>query len=539
MTILFEPPLSLATTVRSAIAGEPTVDVTFHATVPNKEWQRLNGSLEIWSNLPITGVRPGEWHPVAFEQAESAPDAQNASKDDSVHLSASFSLPVPANQATATKYSYTYRIKHSAKDITWLGSYSSNGTIKVDKVGFWNPVSAEQAPCLGSLHQSGQWTVWCIPRNGPPRPYRLEDLGTNVLSAHNLVLVPTQPKWKLTYSAFLLFTSSGEEIKLMGREVFCDTPSTVSVECRCSMSAVLNALERNGVSTLPTVDANALFVSSNDPHAISSEFNLVKLGALPSSSTPIHVLPSKLTSLMGGSTSLDPPYIHQAQLDIISAVYVALYSMRSKAIALLHPVQPDSPHTSTLTIVGDNPTNPSKPINDSANSATLTLSRPRTSRVLFAQTVRIPTIITRRLGWIAHLPFITSFCHVGLYIVALVLPRFGLSFSLQWNGASSQQHVLSPKGNAKSLVASPKSPDDSSPASDADTASGELEFEVEPVDGEVQVVLYGDAADSVTFTMNREKVDPWTVVQTSHGERLHQFTISTNIGGILGVIAPS
>ncbi|CCA69285.1 hypothetical protein PIIN_03184 [Serendipita indica DSM 11827] len=558
MTILFEPPLSLATTVRSAIAGEPTVDVTFHATVPNKEWQRLNGSLEIWSNLPITGVRPGEWHPVAFEQAESAPDAQNAC----FVLCVGYDLPVPANQATATKYSYTYRIKHSAKDITWLGSYSSNGTIKVDKVGFWNPVSAEQAPCLGSLHQSGQWTVWCIPRNGPPRPYRLEDLGTNVLSAHNLVLVPTQPKWKLTYSAFLLFTSSGEEIKLMGREVFCDTPSTVSVECRCSMSAVLNALERNGVSTLPTVDANALFVSSNDPHAISSEFNLVKLGALPSSSTPIHVLPSKLTSLMGGSTSLvmyqpgmGPQLLTTMEELLPIFIKPNLTSFRLSTLhsipcapkqlvgvltpALLHPVQPDSPHTSTLTIVGDNPTNPSKPINDSANSATLTLSRPRTSRVLFAQTVRIPTIITRRLGWIAHLPFITSFCHVGLYIVALVLPRFGLSFSLQWNGASSQQHVLSPKGNAKSLVASPKSPDDSSPASDADTASGELEFEVEPVDGEVQVVLYGDAADSVTFTMNREKVDPWTVVQTSHGERLHQFTISTNIGGILGVIAPS
>ena len=390
-----------------------------------------------------------------------------------------------------------------------------------------------------------------------PLSYRLEDLGTsNVLSAHNLLLVPTKPKWKLTYSAFLLFTSTGEEIKMKGREIFCDTPSTVSVDCRCSMSAVVAALERNSISVLPTIDANALFVSSsNEPHTASSEFGLVKLGALPPSSTPIHISTNKLRSSLGVISS--PLVIYQlgAAPQLLTTIegplpifikpnsgsfrIATLYSLPcapKQLIGVLTPavlrqLHPDSPHTSTATIVGDSSASPHTSAYDSTSRATLTLSRSRTTRVLFTQPIRIPPFLTRNLGWISRLPLIATLCHIMLNIVALVLPRFGLSFSLQWGKGNSQQQFTSPKSETKPLVAAPLSL-----SSDADAAD-ELEFEVEPVDGEVQVVLHGDAADSVMFMINKEKVDPWSVIQTSHGERLHQFTIQTNNTGVLGVSA--
>jgi len=209
-----------------------------------------------------------------------------------------------------------------------------------------------------------------------------------------------------------------------------------------------------------------------------------------------------------------------------------------------HP--PASPASPTLTAVDATTSASTKAA--SANKhyrtkklATVTVSK--SSNVLFARTVVVPDIVTLQIQRLLRFKLLYTFYRLALYVASLVVPFLGIHLSLK--------------------VVPPQEPEPETPGLEADavqemeqeegkkgvsaletreepTSDHSLYYDVAPVSGEVHVTFLGDAADEVSFTVDGNKIDPWSIVQTWHGDDLHQFLLKMDAPSRLGIfIQPS
>lgn len=188
--LTFSPSLSSCTRVPFGHSCSSSVTFKIYVTVHREWFQKFRSEgkrIEVWSDLPGAGRRPGEWGDTPFvEQTPSSPiispqdlhevdlddedpylvDALTVSllspedqavqhelpgnkslgNDKKITLIASFTLP-----QTYTHYSYTFRIAGPGNRLEWLGSMGSNGTVIVGEPG--HRIGFEES------ESEGQWSA--------------------------------------------------------------------------------------------------------------------------------------------------------------------------------------------------------------------------------------------------------------------------------------------------------------------------------------------------------------------------------------------
>jgi hypothetical protein len=147
----------------------------------------------------------------------------------------------------------------------------------------------------------------------------------------------------------------------------------------------------------------------------------------------------------------------------------------------------------------------------------------KSSGVLFDRTIPLPLILIRQVDRLMRIRLLGGFYRLALYMLSLVMPFFGVTFSLKWaiNNAGKQELLQTRPQETVEVQESA-----------TDTSGKTVRFEAEPIDGEIKVAFRGDAVDDVAFTFDGRNVD--TVITTWQGDDLHQFTLQVeNQKGIL------
>jgi hypothetical protein len=195
-----------------------------------------------------------------------------------------------------------------------------------------------------------------------------------------------------------------------------------------------------------------------------------------------------------------------------------------------HP--PTSPASPTLTAVDASAIATTKAATNkrdaTKNLVTVTVS---TSNVQFARTVVVPDVVRFQIERLRRFKLLYTFYRLALYIASLVMPLLGIHLSLKPAAPPQEPETVEPEaeqeGKEKELNILETQEDP--------TPDYSLYYDVEPVSGEVHVTFMGDAADDVSFTVDGNKVDPWSIVQTWHGDDLHQFLLKMDAPSRLGV----
>jgi hypothetical protein len=167
------------------------------------------------------------------------------------------------------------------------------------------------------------------------------------------------------------------------------------------------------------------------------------------------------------------------------------------------------------------------------NLATVTVSK--SSNVLFAHTVAVPNIVTLQIQRLLRFKLLYTFYRLALYVASLVIPFLGIHLSLK---VVPPQEPETPGLEPEEMEGEKEAGTLETP--EEPTSDDSLYYDVEPVSGEVHVTFLGDAADEVSFTVDANKIDPWSIVQTWHGDDLHQFLFKMEVPSRLGIsIQPS
>ena len=347
-----------------------------------------------------------------------------------------------------------------------------------------------------------------------------------------LLLVP-DGSHALSQGSPLLFSSNKKDITLSKGQVLCATPKNVNIHCGVEVPSILQILRDSSIQVVPTAAEDCFLMSSFSPRSNSASFPLTPIWLSSHIPAKIKVKASNIQNIMlhseehvlylpgeGGSQSILPT---QGEYEIpLAAGFESLCVVRMQRFSG-HPDQSIGvatsasiwrPHQSPISSISSpTSTNTSITSTDSyPNGANMKFSR--SSRVLFDRTIPLPIIIIRQVDRLMRLRLLSAFYRSALYILSLVMPFFGVAFSLKWvtNNAGKQETLQTRPQETVEVQQSATS-----------TNGTTARFEVQPTDGEIKVAFRGDAVDDVAFTFDGRNVN--TVLETWQGDDLHQFAL--------------
>jgi hypothetical protein len=334
----------------------------------------------------------------------------------------------------------------------------------------------------------------------------------------------------------------------------------VTAETILEGSSIAKVLNTHGILSMPTSERDMFFVLSSQraPGQISTLFHPVWLS--PRIPITVRVSPSDIKSLVGSSAAtviyppgqgFSPPILVSDQheiplangsepLRIILLQNVPNSENQLVGIAtpstIFQPHPPESLASLTLTAVDATAFTTTKAAankhDKTKNIATGTVSK--SSNVLFAHTLAVPNIITFQIQRLLRFKLLYTSYRLTLYIASLVVPFLGTHLPLK---IVPPQEPETPRAEADAEQEEARKKEVSTTLETPEEPTGDysLYYDVEPVSGEVHVTFMGDAADEVSFTVDGNKIDPWSIVQTWHGDDLHQFLLKMDAPSRLGI----
>ena len=390
-----------------------------------------------------------------------------------------------------------------------------------------------------------------------------------------LLLSPENPQRKPSQPPSLVLHSASGPITVHHGKVHCETPKDVTVEIIFKDKSIAEVLQTHGISSIPTSENDAFFVyapermsgqtalscypiwlssrvpttvkvSASDIQAITGSSTVTVIyppgqgisspvllkdgkhevplanGSEPLRVVPLQAVPNSEGQLVGVATPSKVPQVHSpASLD--SPTLTAVDTIATAATKATKAT------TTTTTAAAAAPKDGGK-----KKLATVTVSK--SSNVLFSRTMAVPAIISFQIERLLRFKLLYAFYRLALYITSLVMPFLGINLSLKL----SPQHEAEKSGpghepGTRTREEERETEFGTHETREVPTTDSSLYYDVEPVNGEVHVAFLGEAVDEVLFTVNENKVDPWSIVQTWHGDDLHQFLLKMDVPSRLGI----
>ncbi|KIM26082.1 hypothetical protein M408DRAFT_330848 [Serendipita vermifera MAFF 305830] len=562
VSISFEPPLRVETRVRPAAQGDTTIKLTFHATLDLSEWRRIerNGaSVELWSDIPAEGKASGHWGATQFTKV--------GLERNRVELEASVITLSSRGGSTPSRYCYTYRVRQANGDIQWLGNSSSNGSLVVESEAFWSPSEDSSSTTIGTIHWPTKWKGWIMSPEQAPAQLALLSLDPRESSpaAQTLLLVPGSTRKEVSTPPLLVVHSSNSPISVSHGKVYCETPEDVTVQAVQDGSSVAEVLQAHGITFIPTSTTDTFFVLSSPRAHGQASLSFHPIWLTPHIPTTVEISSSSIKLLAEASNPivLYPPGQGFSQPIMMSEERheiplgngseplraILLHAMPNHTNQLVGIATPSNVHhrhpspylpSPTPTVVDPaeaGSTEQDHNLSSEQKVATVTVSK--ASNVLFARTVPIPNVVMSQMERLFRFKLLYTFYRLALYIVSLMIPLLGVNLSLKISPKGSPQESAKLKlpEPEKAVVSEKEQKLSNKPETSEDSTedNSTLFYDVEPVSGEVHVSFLGDAADDVSFTVNGKGIDPWSVVQTWHGDNLHQFLLRMDTPTRLGI----
>ena len=380
-------------------------------------------------------------------------------------------------------------------------------------------------------------------------------------SAQTILLVPGSSRKEVSNPPSLIIHSENGLINVSHGKVYCETPKDVTVEPVSEATSLANTLRAHGITPISTSSSDTFFILSGSraPNQTSVMFHPIWLS--PRIPSAVEVLSSDIKTIAGESAAIvihtpgrdysQPLLISEeaheiplrngseplriVPLQAIPNLLGQLVGISTPATIYQATTASPAPPSPSLTAV--DPPVPSEEHEATKNVATMNVSK--SSNVLFARSIVVPDVITSQMERLLRFKLLYTFYRLALYIVSLLIPFLGIKLSLEISPAKSaapreeEKVRLVAKVEEKPLVRATPAPEPEK--KEESLAENTLYYNVEPVGGEVNVTFLGSAADEVLFTVDGKEIDPWSVIQTWHGDDLHQFLLRMDAPKRLGV----